>query len=85
MPSFDTSIYHPMFHNVLDAECSEWPGGRRRHIALWWDYQAKPRMRRETLCRFGKHQVIGYWRSFPSTLDAPYDGYECGTCGREKP
>lgn len=46
--------FHPLDHTL--TECVGYPGGRRRHLAYWWDFQARPALRSHTLCRVGIHQ-----------------------------
>lgn len=46
--------FHPLDH-VL-AECTGYPGGRRRHLTYQWEFQTRPRLHAATLCRLGFHQ-----------------------------
>jgi hypothetical protein len=59
VPNIDTDRlnfddFHPLDHTL--ATCTGYPGGRRRHLTYWWDFQARPRLHTATMCRLGLHK-----------------------------
>jgi hypothetical protein len=48
-------IFHDLMHRPFTRECRAMYGGSRRHLALWWEFQAVPAILTATLCRIGRH------------------------------
>lgn len=86
MPSFDFSEYHPLDHNIFDSICGMYFGGWRQHIALWWEYQEEPALRRQTMCRIGRHSWVDYWSGVDlvNIPNAPPTGRCCADCDKEQ-
>lgn len=60
--------FHPLDHTLI--ECTGYPGGRRRHLAHWWEFFARPWLRTHTLCRLGLHtSTLFKGRNDPHTDD----------------
>ena len=57
--SIDFSEFHPLDHSLL--RCSNYAGGRRRHLDYWWTYQGEPGLRARTLCLVGLHRPTQVW------------------------
>ena len=55
----DTSLMHLMNHNIV--HCTGY-GGRRMHAKLRWNYQIKPWVRAQTMCRLGLHRPTPMWK-----------------------
>lgn len=53
--NLDFDDFHPLDHTL--AECTGYPGGRRRHLALHWEYVTRPALHARTLCRLGHHNT----------------------------
>lgn len=49
-------------HVPFSPYCWSMPGGPVHHIRLWWEYKARPDLRRQTLCRLGRHYWVEAWR-----------------------
>jgi hypothetical protein len=58
----DFSQFHDLMHRPFGPYCWTMYGGPRRHVALWWKYQASPDIRRATLCRVDRHEWADCWR-----------------------
>lgn len=54
----DFSVYHPLDHTPFTATCRNYYGGWRNHLQLEWSYRLVPGLRRQLLCRFGKHTPV---------------------------
>lgn len=52
--ALDLDDFHPLDHDL--TECVGYPGGRRRHLAYWWDFIGRPGLHARTLCRLGIHK-----------------------------
>jgi hypothetical protein len=79
--------FHDLMHSVWRCH------NRRLHLSRAWEYRWEPELRRHTLCRVGRHQLVKTWmRQIVEILD---DGeyvfgewsfaFTCHNCGCEPP
>lgn len=71
----DFSIFHPLMHSLW--ACRGWPGGRKRHLSMRWEYQWRGKFRAQTWCRAGRHQQVTWYRPDGSSFTC------CGDCGKD--
>lgn len=78
----DFSEFHPLDHWAGDSYCRSLPGGFKRHIALWNEYQS-PDPIGSLFCKIGRHEPTDFWirkplESFNDEREA--DGQMCYRC-----
>lgn len=76
----DFSQFHSMDHWICSAECFAQYGGPWNHFKLWWELRFVPWVYANTLCRFGRHYVVPYWKGEHVFEDDPPDGMCCLYC-----
>ena len=83
-PKLDFSVFHPLDHWVGSAYCRTFYGGGRRHLSLWWDYQAELLRPTNALaragCLFGRHHPVDYWMRSPDSGQFLNAGASCSDC-----
>lgn len=76
---FDFSIFHPLDHHWWEPYCWKWHGGILRHWQLWWECIAEEAIKRNTLCRVGKHFWGKHWQK-----NLEREWIACSFCHKEK-
>jgi hypothetical protein len=80
----DFSVFHPLDHWVGSAYCRSFYGGFRRHLSLWWDYQAELLRPSNAIariaCLIGRHRPVDYWMRSPESGRFLNAGASCASC-----
>jgi hypothetical protein len=75
--------FHDLMHSVW--RCHD----RRLHLSRAWEYRWEPELRRQTLCRVGRHRITKSWRRSPPTRLQPAGPWQftwrCADCGHAPP
>ncbi len=75
------NLFHPLTHSIFSADCPSWSGGRRRHLACWWEFIGRFRVRRFLACPSGVHYPMEVLQG-PQVAPEPRRVRYCAACGR---